>query len=93
MPSPGGIRDRIGTPNLPALRRLAVRQINHVQGEAPSDQLLATALSLVAMSESIGLDPHELVATARRVMAHAEGPFTHQIQALRDYARGELTNH
>ncbi len=92
MPSAGSIRDQIGTPSLNSIRGLAIKQINHVQGESPANQLVGTALALTAMAEAIGMDPHDLVFVAQRVIAAAEGPFTHQIQALRDYARAELVN-
>lgn len=80
----------IGLPDFTALRTLAVKQVEHVQGERPSDQLTATAVALVAMAEAAHLDPFEVVALALRVMNHAEGPFTHQVQAIRDYAKQEI---
>lgn len=92
MPSPGTARDQLGCPDLIALRRLAVRVVDKVEGERASDQLNATAVALVAMAEAVGVDPFDVLVIAKRVMGAAEGPFTHQIQAIRDYARAELRN-
>jgi hypothetical protein len=44
------------------------------------------------MSQALGLDPHEMVARARRILPEAEGAYgagTH-IGAIRLYAKGEL---
>jgi hypothetical protein len=81
---------QLGSPDLTACRSLAIHSINHVQGESPANQLTATALAVVAMSEAAGIEPYDVIAVAKRVMRDAEGPFTHQIQAIRDYARDEL---
>lgn len=90
MASPESVRDQIGTPYLQPCRDMAIKQINHVQGESPATQLVGTALAVVAMSEAIGTDPHDVLLIAQRMVRAAEGPFTHQIQALRDYAKSEL---
>jgi hypothetical protein len=50
------------------------------------DALFITA---VAMATAIGLDPHEQVARARRMLPSAEA-YSDHIRALRDYASGEL---
>lgn len=90
MASPDSVRLQIGQPDLTQCRSLAVKQIDHVQHASPANQLVGTALAIVAMSEAAGLDPHEVVCVAQRAMHHAEGPFTHQLQAIRDYAASEL---
>lgn len=90
MASAESVRMQIGMPDLVACRAIAVQQVNHVQGESPANQLVATALAIVAMSEAAGMCPHDVIAVAQRAMNHAESPFTHQLQAIRDYARSEL---
>jgi hypothetical protein len=90
MASADSVRHQLGQPDLTQCRSLAVQQISHVQQASPANQLNATAIALVAMSEACGLDPFEAVAVAKRVMSDVEGPFTHQIQAIRDYAASEL---
>ena len=90
MASPDSVRHQIGHPDLTQCRSLAVAQINHVQHASPANQLCATAIALVAMSEAAGLNPYDVVAVARRAMNDAEGPFTHQVQAIRDYAASQL---
>lgn len=73
------------------LRDCAAAVMSRMQSHTPAVQLLGTAVALVAMSESLGLDPHEVVQRARRAVHDLEAAHTHQVQALRDYARGELT--
>lgn len=90
MASPQSVRDQIGMPDLTQCRQLAVHQINHVQQASPANQLVATAIAIVAMSEAVDLNPYDVIAVARRAMNDAESPFTHQIQAIRDYAKSEL---
>ena len=90
MASAQSVRDQIGMPDLTLCRALAVQQINHVQQAPPADQLVATAIAIVAMSEACGLNPHDVIAVANRAMNDAESAFTHQVQAIRDYARSEL---
>jgi hypothetical protein len=81
---------QIGMPDMTLCRTLAVKQIAHVQHASPANQLVATATAVVAMAEACGLDPYDVVAVARRAMNDFEGPFTHQVQAIRDYAASEL---
>lgn len=90
MASAQSVRDQIGMPDLSACRPLAVQQINHIQGTSPAMQLFSTAVALTAMSEAAGLDPYDVVAVSRRAMNDLESPYTHQIQAIRDYATSEL---
>jgi hypothetical protein len=72
------------------LREPAFLLIDRLQRVDPADQLRALSLAFVAATEAAGLDPHEEVTRARRMMRQAEGPFTEQVQAIRDYARSEL---
>ena len=90
MASPQSVRDQIGMPDLTQCRSLAVQQIAHVQLASPANQLTATAIAIVAMSEACGIDPYDVIAVARRAMNDVESPFTHQVQAIRDYAASEL---
>ena len=90
---PHTVRDQIAYFNdASALRRPAFAVINGLQQtEAkPGDQVLGTAVALIAMCESIGVSFDEVVRKAVRVMNDVEGPFTSHLQAVRDYATGEL---
>lgn len=58
----------------------------------PHIQFNALMLAAVVSAEALGLDPHEEIARAGRKVRQAEGPFTIELQALRDYCRGELTH-
>lgn len=81
---------RWSTSRLDKLRVAAFQVINRLQDMEPHEQVAGTYLAAVAMADAVGLDPHEEIERARRCMNHAEGPFTHQVQAVRDYARNEL---
>ncbi len=72
------------------LREPAFIVISRIQDTRPADQFRAVMLAALAMAETLGLDPHEEIERARRMMADAEGPYTNHVQAIRDYTRGEL---
>lgn len=64
--------------------------LDALQQAHPAVQMDALFLTAVAMAQTLNLDPHEMVARAKRQLPDAEGPFTEHLQAARDYARGEL---
>jgi len=72
------------------LREPAFRVLDGIQQSPPAVQLQALYLTAVAMAQSLNLNPHDLVERAKRQLPDAEGPFTEQLQAARDYAKGEL---
>lgn len=85
------IRERIAfAVSAAGLRVPAFRIIDALQGSHPSHQMEALALALTAMAQTLNLNPHDLVERAKRQLPDAEGPFTEQLQAIRDYAKGEL---
>lgn len=91
MISAPAIRDQIAFFSSPArLRVPAFRVIDRMQDRTPGEQLLGTAVALVAMSEAIGLPLNDLLTVAHNVMRDVEGPFTYHVQAIRDYAKNEI---
>lgn len=72
------------------LREPAFIVLDRVQRLDPADQIRAVALALTAMCEGVGVDPHDLVHASQRMMSQATGPHTEHVQAIRDYAEGEL---
>ncbi len=89
------IMDRISFfSDLAALRRGAFRVIDAVQHEDNhAVQYLSPAVALVAMAEALGRDPHEDIVRVRRMMSGGlEAAYTDQVQAIRDYAKGEFVN-
>ena len=74
------------------LRAPAFRVIDRMQHYRPGEQLLGTAVALVAMADAIQLPLHDLFAVARNVMRDTDGPYSEQIAAIRDYAKNELRN-
>jgi hypothetical protein len=93
MIQPHTVRDGVRyRTSVARLRDPAFRIANRMQDIDPADQFSALLLAAVVASQALGLDPHEELERARRMVADAEGPFTIQVQALRDYVRGELLN-
>lgn len=72
------------------LRHPAFRLISANQQENPEVQINALMLTAVVVCQTIGLDPHDMVERAKRMVSVAEGPFTYHLQAIRDFAEGEL---
>lgn len=72
------------------LRHPSFAIIDALQRFPPAVQMDALFLTAVAMGEAIGLNSHDMVERAKRILPDAEGPFTEQLQAARDYAKGEL---
>lgn len=73
-----------------ALREPAYRVITRMEDVPPHLQFNALMLAAYVAAEALGLDPHEELSRAGRKVSTAEGPFTIELQALRDYVRGEL---
>lgn len=88
---PHTVRDGVAFASAPGpLRACAAGVMARMQDHAPQYQLLGTAVALAAMAESIGLNPHAVLSRARNALRDLEAAHTHQVQAVRDYARGEL---
>lgn len=85
------IQDRVRHASTVAeLREPAFRLADRMQDLEPAVQYRALILAALVATQALGLDPHEEIERARRMVAAAEGPFTSHVQALRDYVRGEL---
>lgn len=72
------------------LQRSRNRVIERVQDSTPGEQILGTAVALMAMCESANVHLGDVLTFAGRVMHDAEGPFTSHVQAVRDFAAGEI---
>ena len=68
-------------------RQPAFAVVDQLQFYPPEVQLDALFLTAVSMSTILGLDPHEMVTRARRMIPDVDGPFSAQIAALNDYAK------
>lgn len=56
----------------------------------PAAQVDALSLTFTAICQSAGLDPHELITRSRRQLREADATRNPEIEAIRDYAAGEL---
>lgn len=84
------LRSRIGSISPPAIRAPAFKVIERIQGLDPAVQITASAVAVCAMAEAIGLPMRELIRVAENTLRDSEGPYTEHIQAIREYAKGEL---
>ncbi|WP_292074638.1 MULTISPECIES: hypothetical protein [unclassified Brevundimonas] len=88
LPSVG---DRVRTDSTVAiLREPAFELLSRIQDANPSDQVRALFLVAAVISDAIGIDGHDALNSAKRMLTTAEGPHTIHVQAIRDYADGEL---
>lgn len=93
MRSTQSIRDQVALASNPArLRVPCFKVIDALQKTKarPGDQILAAAITLVAMCESAGINFNDLIGKAIRMTSDVEGPFTAHLQSVRDYASYEL---
>lgn len=85
------VRDQIRFLCNPARVRVpAFRVIERIQDCTPGEQILGTAVALVAMTQSAGIHLDDVMRVAFNLMNDAEAPFTSHLKAVRDYAVGEI---
>lgn len=85
------IGDRIAfRSSLAPLRAPAFGIINSLQDVTADVQLESLALTLVLLCEGTGQDPHALVARASRQSDSSSQLPDPTLEAIRDYASGEL---
>lgn len=90
MYRPDPIRDRLGFASPAEIRQPAFAIIDRLQHIDPSLQLTATAVALCAMSEALGLNMRDVIYVAENTLRDCEGPFTEHVQAIREFAKGEI---
>lgn len=87
------VRDQLAFFNNPArIRRPAFMVIDRLQRSMASEgeQLLGTAVALVAMCQAANVPLDDVMRKALNVLSDAEGPYSTHVGAIRDYAAGEL---
>jgi hypothetical protein len=73
------------------LRKPAFIVIDRMDGRvAPAEQLLGTAVALVAMAEATGTDIRSLIQIAERSMSDVNSCGAEHIRAIREYAAKEI---
>jgi hypothetical protein len=92
MLRPETVAGKLGWIHPAAIRGPAFRVLDRLQYLDPAVQVTATAVALCAMAQALGLDMRRVIEIAENTLRDSEGPYTTHIQAIRDYARGELLN-
>jgi hypothetical protein len=92
LPVPRNTRERLfARSTLAPLKVPAFAIANALQDtEDASLQLDALALTFTLISQSAGIDPHDLITRAKRQVADADATRNPHLEAIRDYAAGEL---
>lgn len=91
------LRSQVSECNSPArLRYPAFCIVNALQDTAQNgyngaEQVLGTAVALMALCESSGLRLQDVLTRAGRMMNNAEAPFTAEVRSIRDYAKNEMS--
>ena len=86
------LRERVmGRSSLIPLKTPAFNLIDILQRtEDASIQLDALCLTFVLICQSAGIDPHDLVSRAKRQAAESNEIPNPHLEAIRDYASGEM---
>ena len=88
-----GLSDQVRLASNPQkLARSAYLVIDRLQQSEASggEQVVATAIALIAMCQSSGVPLGDVLAKASNLVGPADGPFSPYMRALRDYATNEL---
>jgi hypothetical protein len=89
-PSRSGIADQLRWGMIPGnVHTAAFRAVTALQDEHPSTQVYALAAALRALTQAVGVEPRVLFDQLDRAHRDIETVFKPQLDALRDYARGE----
>lgn len=85
------VRDQLRFLCNPARLRLpAFMVIQRIDACTPGEQILGTAVALLAICEGASISLQDVMTHAQNVIGDTAGPFTSHIQAIRQYAAGEL---
>jgi hypothetical protein len=68
----------------------AYAAVSAVQAMPKAKQVAGVAVLFAVICEELKLDPSELINKAQRMSKDADGFFTREMKALRDYVQGEL---
>lgn len=79
-----------GRSSLASLQVPAFNIVDALQKHDPEIQVEATALAFVTLTAALGIDPHELVSRAKRQHADSLRLDNGDLEAIADYAQGEL---
>lgn len=90
-PSRLGTADQVRWGMLPSdTHTTAFKAVNAVQDHSPAGQVFALAAAFRALALAIGVAPESVLATLDRAEKDINNQWKPQLDALRDYARGEF---
>ena len=88
---PHVVRDRLAfRSSLAQLKVPAFKVLSAVQEEDTDLQIEALTIAMTILADGSGLNPHELVSRARRMISDAERVDNPHLEAISDFAKGEL---
>lgn len=73
-----------------ALRGPVYRLTDAIQDFKPAEQLLSLVVALELLCATTGIPKDKVLTIGHNITHDVDGPFSHQIAALKDYAKGEL---
>lgn len=89
-PSKPGVADRLRWGMLPDdLHHTAFKAVSAIQDTSPEGQVFALAAALRALCGAVSVSPADILGIVDRAARDIEHPFKPQLDAIRDYARGE----
>ena len=71
------------------LRQAAFGALSCIQDQQ-EEQVLGLTVALLALCEGARIDVRSLLESTERLMRDLDGPFSAQVRAIREYAKGEL---
>ena len=72
------------------LKTPAFKVISRLQGSEPHEQIMGTAVALIAMCDAVDLSLNHVLTKAQRVLKDVDSPFAFEIGAIREYAKNEI---
>lgn len=82
--------DKLNSINPHLAIQAAFQAVDSLQQFPAHQQLAGVAVLFNTVCDGLGIDPSDLINKAQRITKDADGYFTREAKALRDYVQGEL---
>lgn len=83
-------RDQLYSVNARTAVQAAYGALSANQSETPAVQVMAPAIAFLTISQELGLDINQLLASASQIIKHDDNPYRTEVAAFRAYVAGEL---